>query len=525
MKKPLHRSLRALVAAAVLTGCVPPEPPKAPPPRPKPPAPASIVSAAPAVPERESPPESGPARELSLPAPLWDELPNGLKVATIVSPALPIVQIRVVALGGSAADGDKPGVAAITGELLKDGGAGALSSREVVSRVESLGATLDIATTLDRTALSLAVTKDHLAEALELVATVAQKPAMSPSEFAKLKKRVSDAAADRARSDGAWAAQVMLYRSLFGGAAGHPYATFSATAADLGKLTVNDCRAFHKKLFVPKNMFVVVAGDVAHDAVKAAMDKAFGGATGGEPVALAFPAAAVSDHLQITLVDRKNSTQSDVFAGVLGPERTSPSWPAFAAANQILGGSGAGRLFLEVRERDSLAYRTNSVFHELAHGPSILAVYAGTQSSKTGLAVKSVLDQIERLGTTEPAADELSTAIRFLADVSAIRLETVGALANDLVKNRTLGLPDDYTVRYRRELREVKAGDAARAAAAHARTAHTALVVVGDAKLIGPMLSRFGEVKVVDPMKGFAPIETIAKNPEAALEVSAEAGK
>lgn len=496
-------------------------------------APKPVVTApvpvAPPVPEREAPPPSSAARELALPVPAWDALANGVRVATITSNALPIVQIRVAVMAGSAADGDRPGVAALTGELLKDGGAGSMSSRELVARVESLGASLTITTGFDRTTLSIAVTKDHFGEALDLLATVAQRPAMSAAELTKLKKRMSDDALDRARTDGGWAASMMLHRRLFGaagaGAAAHPYATYDATSGEIAKLTGADCKAFHKQHFVPKNTLVVVAGDVAQAEVKAAADKAFGGMTGGEPPVVAFPAVTAPAELGITLVDRPKSTQSEVFAGLFAPERTAAVWPAFSAANQILGGGVAGRLFLEVREKDSLAYRTNSVLQEMARGPSLLVVYAGTQSGKTGLAVKAVLEQVERLGTTEPSAEEVATATRFLADSAAIRLETVGAIANELVKNRTLGLPDDHPAQYRKQVRAVAGADVAKAAAAHVRQARAALVVVGDAKVVGPMLRRFGEVKVVDPMKGFAAVETLAKDPEASLELKEEAGK
>src|SRR5262249_25969888 len=103
--------LTSLLAAAA---CSPAEPPKAP----APPA-AAAPAPAPAPPERESPPPSGAAREFRIPRPVWQELPNGLKIATVQTTALPIVQIRVEVLGGKAADGEKPGAMMLTGEMLK----------------------------------------------------------------------------------------------------------------------------------------------------------------------------------------------------------------------------------------------------------------------------------------------------------------------------------------------------------------------------------------------------------------------
>ncbi|MFO0588936.1 MAG: pitrilysin family protein [Polyangiaceae bacterium] len=511
-----------LAAASLAAGCTPPpEPPKTPPPA-KHVEPPPVVTAAPVVPEREAPPESGPARELTLPAPAWATLANGLQVASITSNALPIVQIRVVALAGGAMDGDKPGLAALTAQLLKDGGAGGMSSRDLLERVESLGATLDVTTSFDRTTLSIAVTKDQFAEALELVAAVAQKPTLKEAELTKLKKRMIDDATDAASTDGMWGASMMLYKGLYGTS---PYATYDATAADLGKLTHADVKAFHKKFFAPKNMFVVVAGDVTADEVNTATEKAFGSVTGGEaPAHVAAPVTPPSA-LSITIVDRPRSKQSDVMAGVLGPERTAADWPSFAVANQILGGGVASRLFLEVREKSSLAYRTNSGLTELAHAPAPLVAYVGTRTAKTGLAVQALLAQIDRLGAGAPADDEVATATRFLSDVGAIRLETVGAMANELAKNHTLGLPDDTPAIFRKAVRSVTTAEAAKAAAAHVHASNAVLVVAGDAKIIAPMLSHFGEVKVVDPNKSFAVTQTVAKNPDAAIELPDEAGK
>ena len=59
---------------------------------------------------------------------------------------------------------------------------------------------------------------------------------------------------------------------------------------------------------------------------------------------------------------------------------------------------------------------------------------------------------------------------------------------------------------------------------AHQEVPHLHVHIFGGRPL-GPMLSRFGEVNVVDPMKAFAVKETLAKNPDAPLEAAEEAGK
>jgi zinc protease len=516
----------ALPLLGFLVGCAATPPPPPPPPRVAPPVPTTAPVATAPVVERESPPESGPAKEYRFPKVTWSELGNGLKLATIPIKALPIVQVRVVVPGGRAADGERPGLASLTGDLLEAGGAGPFSSKDLVTRVASLGANLAIETSFDSTELWLTVTRDHLADALGLLGTVVREPRFDVAEFAKLKKREVERTADAARTSGAWAASMVLYRDLFDLPSDHhPYASYDATPAEIGRLTVADCRALHKRLYVPKNAFIVVAGDTTPEAAKAVAEKAFGAWRGGEAPVISFTDPNPPRGLKITVVDRPSSSQSDIYAAAMGPERADKSWASIAVANQILGGGVSSRLFLDVREKQSLAYRTRSSLVEVANGPAPLIVYAGTQTAKTGLALKGLLDNMEAISHAAATPEEVETATRYLADVFSIRMETLGAVAAELAHLRVMGLPDDYDDAYRKELRDISAPLALKAASESIRPGHEIIVVAGDAKIIGPMLSHFGEVKVVDPTRDFERVRTLPMNADAPLEVERETGK
>jgi zinc protease len=509
--------------ALVVAGCAAQEPP---PPITGVQIPALDTIPRPKHPAREDPPPSGPARPFHLPKPAWAELAGGLRVATVASKALPLVQIRVVVLAGRAADGERPGLAALTAELLEDGGAGRMSSRELVTRVASMGGELRIDTGFDATVLSLALTKDRLAEGLGVLADMVARPQLSPAELEKLKKRRVERAADAARTSGAWGASMVLHKDLFlMPAEQHPYAAFSATPEELAKITAAECRAFHKRFYTPRNTFVVVAGDTTPEATKQAAEKAFAGYAGGEAPGLAFGDPVASEKRRITLVDRPKSSQSDVYVGVLGPALRDREWAAFMVANQVLGGGMAGRLFADVREKRSLAYAARSNILELAHGRSVMTAYAGTQTAKTGLALQALLDNLERLSRTAPDADEVERASRYLTDVLAVRLETLGEVANELVHLEVMDLPEDHDDALRRELGEVTPALVLKAASDRIHPGREVIVVAGDAAVVGPMLSHFGEVKVLDPTREFARERTIPMAPDAPLEVPREPGK
>lgn len=474
----------------------------------------------------EAPPPSSPSLPLPFPTIHREELDSGLELAVIEARALPLVQLRLVVHAGSAHDGDLTGLARLTALMLKDGGSGRMSSSELLSKVEALGANLNVRAEADATTFSLAVPSRHLDEALELLSSVITKPRFDDREFRKLKVRELERVLGRAKSSGAWAASMLLHRELYRLPTHlHPYASHDALPEEIEKLSLRDCRAFYKQNYTSQNSLLLLAGDIDAETAKRSATRFFSAFRGDKPQALAFASPVPKERAAIYVADRPGSSQSDIYLGLLGPERRDKAFTDLSVANQVLGGGVAGRLFLDVREKRSLAYSTRSTLGEVARGPSPLTIYAGTQTAKTGLAVKALLEHLDRISTEAPGDDEVDTAKRYLADVLALRMETVGAVANMAIGLDVLGLGDDYYDQYRQALGELSREEAFAAASAYLDSDRAAIVVAGDAEKIAPMLSRFGEVRVVDPQKGFARIKTIAQNPSAPLEIEREAGR
>ncbi|WP_437876301.1 M16 family metallopeptidase [Sorangium sp. So ce513] len=503
----------AAAVAAAACGCAP----AAPPARSAAPAAAPAKGGAPGAPApdapaREQPPPSGPARPARMPAIAWAELPTGLSVATAVNRALPLVEVRVVIRGGSSADGERTGLAALTGQLLLHGGAGGLPGREVLARVESLGASLWVDTGLDATVIGLRTTPERLAEAIELLGMVVQRPRLDAAELARLKARAVEAARERALSDARWGALMILFRDLYVLPTElHPYGSFGATAAELPKITAADCRAFHAAWYVPKNTVVVVAGDTTPEAARAAVEKAFPDRRADEPPALSFTEPDLRGSLKITIVDRPKSAESEVFLGVLGPERGAPEWPALAVAGQVLGGP-SGRLPQQLLEPRGAARAASAATIDVARGPVPLVVHAVVPTARTGVAAQAMLDQVEQLSATTPSQEETEAAARRLAAGVGLGVGTAAGLADEIARMQVLGLPEDHHDGLRKELRDMTPALAGKVAADHVRPARAAIVVAGDAQVIGPMLSRFGDVKVVDPARDFERKRTIPRD-------------
>jgi len=459
----------------------------------------------PAAPPRETPPPSGATKASPFPKVARSKLANGLEVAVVTSHTLPIVQVRLLVKAGSSYGGT-PGVGELTTQMLKDGGTRAMSSAEVLRRVETLGSDLSVRSETDGAILGMALTRDKVSEGLSILSQVVREPRFDAEELKKLKARATDEAEDAARSSGSWTATRIVFHELY--PEKHPYETYGLVPSQIAKVDGAQIREFYRKWFVPKNATLVLAGDIEDATAKELAQRHFGAWTGGEPPRLDLAPPKPPQKPLVFIAHRPKSVQSDVFVAMLAPERKLDRWANVRVATQILGGGVASRLFTDVREQRSLAYRTSAQILELAHGEQPLVLYAGTETSKTAQAVAGLLENVERMKTNPPSAQETETARRYLSDIFAVRMETIGSIAEMVVTQDTFGLPDGYWDAYRSQLRATEAKDVADVVP-KLFSDKDLIVVAGDADAIGGELARFGEVTVLDPEKEFKTIKTI----------------
>ncbi len=492
----------------------------APAPTPVAPKPAASV-AAPSALARDPlsvAPASGITPTSNFPTIARRTLASGLQIAVISRKTLPIVELRLLFRSGSASDSAKPGVAGVAGELTKVGGAGPWNTEALLEHAEALGADLNVLTDRDSTRISLAVTTGDLDPALDIMSAVAIKPRFDPKEFGKLRTREVEASRSLAKSRAGYAASMILYRELFEvPTAIHPYSRYAALPDELAKLTLADCKAWHKQHMTPKNAILIAAGDVDVDALAKSAERAFAGWQGEKPEGPRFSEPMPETERHLYLVDRPGSGQAQVMVGRLGPERQTADWPSLAVLNQVLGGGVAGRLFLDVREKRSLAYSTGSFLDETAHSPVPVVLSAGTQTDKAPHTVQALLDNLQRMGKSPPSAAEIETASRYLSDSFLFKTETVGALADMTAKLNVLSLPDNYFDEYRKAVRNIDAATAMAKAGKYFASDKIVIVVAGDAEKLAQRLTHFSKVIIVDPNKAFTPGRMLPFNPSQPL--------
>jgi len=447
-----------------------------------------------AQPERETPPAPGEAKDISLPPVHIANLDNGLQVNTIVAGELPVVYATLVVRSGGESDPARlPGLSGLVAEMLKEGTT-KRSSAEVAEEIEFLGADLWTKSDEENTYVGVRALAEQFDVVMSILAEVAGKPAFSNKELAKLKRRELDRLALSEREP-RYIARRTFYRELYGR---HPYGTVDTTPQAVKRVRRQDLLRWHREHFVGNNAFLVVAGAVDPDHVAETAKKTLGALSPGKR---AVPTYAEPPHpldRNILVVDRPGSVQSVIYIGNLAIARADREWIPLVVANQVLGGSAASRLFMDLRERRSLTYGAySSVGARVDIGPFL--AYASVRTEVTTEAVGAFFWHLERINQEPAGATELANAKRYLSDSFPLKVDTPGKLAELVVKLRIFGLPDDYWDHYRQAIRNTSASEALYAARNYIRPKDALVVVVGQAADFAQSLQRFGPVTVVSP--------------------------
>jgi zinc protease len=130
--------------------------------------------------------------------------------------------------------------------------------------------------------------------------------------------------------------------------------------------------------------------------------------------------------------------------------------------NNVLSGQG-GRLFLELRDKESLAYSVAS-FVRPGLDPGMFAFYMACDIPKLERALSGLFREIDTVRSVPITSEELDHSIFNLIGNHLISLQSSWSRAENAALNTLYGLGYDYDTEYIKRIREVKAEDVLKAA-------------------------------------------------------------
>jgi zinc protease len=382
---------------------------------------------------------------------IQEKLPSGATLVVRVEPAVPLVAIRAAFAGG------------LRYETPADNGITTLLTRCLTRGTPSHDAE-DISQLIDAYAGSMGgqggrnsvglrgeFLSRHFEPAFRLFADCLLNPSFPEVEVARERTLLLQDILTREDKPASVAFDLFgktLYRS-------HPYRMPSlGEQASVETLTPEKLRAWHAAYMDPSQLTLAVVGDVKVDEVLALAREYFGTSRGK---AAPPPKVAVEPPPEAPRQEKKvlSRAQSHLVLGFPGARVGEPWRHALEVLSTVLSGQG-GRLFVELRDKRSMAYSVSSFAIE-GVDPGYFAVYMGTSPEKVDAALEGIRRELQRVRDEPIPEEELARAKQHLIGTHEIGLQRNGARAGLLAMDTCYGLGLDTFLHYSEHVAAVTA--------------------------------------------------------------------
>lgn len=221
--------------------------------------------------------------------------------------------------------------------------------------------------------------------------------------------------------------------------AGEPYG--ASELGDPGRLEALDGSAlatFHRRVLEGSPLDLFVLGDVDPDELAEAAERALDRLPEGRrPAALPGPVLRTAREEPQRLEETQPMEQGWLILGMRGDIGFDhPLRPALEMYNGILGGFVHSKLFMNVRERASLAY---SAFSRLVRSKGLVLAMAGIDPAKRQEAEDIMLRQVEDTRAGRISDEELEATRRSLIDRIRSDMDRPGAVIRSALEREIFG--------------------------------------------------------------------------------------
>jgi predicted Zn-dependent peptidase len=419
-------------------------------------------------------------------------LANDLHLMVIERPELPKVYIRLGIQAGT--KNDPPAMTGL-GQLLaltQKKGTKQYNYPDLTEKIEQVGGEIDTMINEDFLVVYGEFLKDHIETGMNLFKQICLQPTFPEEELEKERfKQMADLENEKSSPD--FLAHRRAEKAMF---APHPYSYYK-TADSLKTIAQPNLQEFHEKYFASENAVIILAGDISWDEAVILVDKYFSNWNIAVLPSEEFEIPDIADRPLIHLVHRPNSQQTNILLGNLLFSRNHPDFEKMVVMNKILGGSGSGRLFMNLREDKGYTYGAYSTLGVYREAGAFLA-NAEVRTEVTVPALQAFHEEFQKLKTTLVSSRELENAKRYLRGIFPLQNETPASIAALALRQRLYDLGEDYWNRYISRIGHVTGEEVREVANNYIREDRMTTVVVGDADKLQKSLSDLGEVMLFD---------------------------
>ena len=370
-------------------------------------------------------------------------LDNGIRVLIKENHSVPIFAANAVFLGGVRYEDESTnGISNFLAKMLTRG-TDNRSAEEIATEIDSIAGELSGFSGRNSVGISIEALSKNFNQAMELFSDVIKNSTFPEDEVERARREIfSDI---NRQNDNLLRKSINLF--LYTLYTKHPY-RFNALGSEenVGRFDNSDLVAFYNKTLDPRNMVITIAGNVNAEEALKTVENYFGDMTKREFVELDIEKEARPGEIRENIIFEKDKSQTHIILGFQGPTIYDKDYYAFEVLNTVLAGQG-GRLFLELRDKKSLAYTVTSFLTPgLENG--FFGFYIGTAPGKEEEAVEGIKDEITKLLENGITDDELNRAKNYLVGSFEIGLQQNSSQASKIAFDELYGIGWDEYKKY-----------------------------------------------------------------------------
>lgn len=428
-------------------------------------------------------PQSGPMPTVTVQKPKEFKLKNGLRVLVVEDHKLPKVSYTLTIDTPPYTEGDKAGVSSLTSALVGKGTTKTPKAK-FDDEVDFLGANIGFWNS-GASASGLSKYADRI---LELMAEGVFNPLFTEEEFKKEQENLIESLKNTEKSVASVASRVenaLVYGK------NHPNGEF-ITEQTLKNITLEDVKKNYKDYFVPEKAYLVIVGDVDYKKVKSKVEKLFGGWKKASMPKSELPKVSNVSKTQIDFVDMPNAVQSEIaLVNTYDLKLSDPDYFPLIIANQILGGGGEGRLFLNLREAHGWTYGAYSSAGASRYTTKFKAS-ASVRNAVTDSAVVEFMNELHKIHDTKPTEEELKLAKAKYIGNFVMETQKPGTIASFALRTLTNDLPSDFYEKFIENINKVTIDDVQRVAKKYFLKDNMRIVIAGKGSEVADKLEKLG---------------------------------
>ena len=381
-------------------------------------------------------------------------LPNGIVILTKPVRTNGIVSVEVTSKMGSLYESDEDAGICMLMQSTLQKGTKTRNSEQIALELETMGTRLSAGSDREYGTIGMQTTSESLYKSLDILYDVILN-AEFPQDALDLQKNLQARNLMLRYDQPIYKAMDLMVDTHYGK---HPFhKPVMGYPESIKAITRDNVLKYYRTVYVPSNIVITFVGNFDEKEVLENVKNNLGPLKG--TMNLNQVAAEMPEHKSPMEKTETRETAASWFAiGWDAPRQEDPDFYSMEMLNAITGGSMNSRLFVAIREQRGLAYQVSSFYNPRIES-GLFVAYVGTKPETYEEAKKVLIDEVRKMGTEEPSAEEITHAKSYLKGMNIMSQESNSGQASQLGEYEILGLGYDFGSRYNENISKISAKD------------------------------------------------------------------